>query len=184
MRSLLPSDVDIVVVNDQPEVVAHAIGHFINEFVIAIVAVLLVTIVLLPLRVAMIAALAIPLTIAATFCVLNAMGIELHQVSLAALIVVLGMVVDNAIVIVDNYIEKLDSGLPRWEAAWRSAYELVIPIIAATVAIVLAFAPLNKFLTGNSAEFIWALPITVAVALGCPSSWRCWSRRYFAMCSS
>jgi multidrug efflux pump subunit AcrB len=166
VRPLLPSDVDIVVVNDQPEVVAHAIGHFINEFVIAIVAVLLVTIVLLPLRVALIAALAIPLTIAATFCVLNAMGVELHQVSLAALIVVLGMVVDNAIVIVDNYIEKLDSGLARWEAAWRSAHELVIPIIAATVAIVLAFAPLNKFLTGNSAEFIWALPITVAVALG------------------
>jgi multidrug efflux pump subunit AcrB len=165
-KALLPSDVDIVVINDQPEVVAHAIGHFINEFVIAIVAVLLVTIILLPLRVAAIAALAIPLTIAATFCVLQAMGIELHQVSLAALIVVLGMVVDNAIVIVDNYIEKLDSGLPRWEAAWRSAHELVIPIMAATAAIILAFAPLNAFLTGNSREFIMALPITVAVALG------------------
>jgi multidrug efflux pump subunit AcrB len=94
------------------------------------------------------------------------MGIELHQVSLAALIVVLGMVVDNAIVIVDAYVENLDHGMSRWDAAWRSAQELLIPVIAATIAIVLAFAPLNAFLTGNSGEFIWALPVTVAVALG------------------
>ena len=58
---------------------------------------------------------------AATFGLLNAFGIELHQVSIAALIVVLGMVVDDAIVIADNYIELLDHGLVREEAAWRSA---------------------------------------------------------------
>lgn len=165
-RALLPSDVDVVVINDQPAVVDAAIGHFIKEFIISIVAVMLVTVVLLPPRVAATAALAIPLTISATFCVLHAMHIELHQVSLAALIVVLGMVVDNAIVIVDGYVENLDRGMSRWDAAWRSAHELLVPIIAATIAIVLAFAPLNAFLTGNSGEFIWALPVTVAIALG------------------
>lgn len=165
-KSLLPTDVDVVVINDQPAIVDHAISHFIHEFIIAIVAVILVTVILLPPRVAATAALAIPLTIAATFCVLQAMNIELHQVSLAALIVVLGMVVDNAIVVVDAYVENLDHGMSHWDAAWRSAHELLIPVIAATIAIVLAFAPLNAFLTGNSGEFIWALPVTVAVALG------------------
>ncbi|PTX98895.1 efflux RND transporter permease subunit [Opitutus sp. ER46] len=165
VRSLLPSDVDVVVINDQPEVVAQSIHHFIVEFFIAIAAVVLVTVILLPLRVALIAALAIPLTIAATFCNLSLLGIELHQVSLASLIVVLGMVVDNAIVIVDNYLEKLDAGATRWDAAWRGAHELIVPVLAATVAIILAFAPLNFFLTGNSKEFLWAMPITVAVAL-------------------
>ncbi len=166
VQALLPSDIGIVVINDQPAVVAHAIGHFIKEFLIAIVAVLLVTVVLLPPRVAATAAIAIPLTIAATFSVLQMIGVELHQVSLAALIVVLGMVVDNAIVVVDAYVEKLDHGIPSWDAAWQSAHELLIPVITATIAIVLAFAPLNAFLTGNSQEFIWALPVTVAIALG------------------
>jgi multidrug efflux pump subunit AcrB len=165
VRALLPADVEVVVINDQPAVVDHAITHFIHEFIIAIVAVILVTL-LLPPRVAATAAFAIPLTIAATFCVLQAMHVELHQVSLAALIVVLGMVVDNAIVIVDAYVDNLDKGMSRWDAAWGSAHELIVPVIAATIAIVLAFAPLNAFLTGNSGEFIWALPVTVAVALG------------------
>lgn len=129
-KALLPADVDVVVINDQPAVVDHAIGHFIKEFIVAIIAVMLVTVVLLPPRVAATAAFAIPLTIAATFSVLQAMGIELHQVSLAALIVVLGMVVGNAIVIVDAYVENLDHGMSRWDAAWRSAHELLIPVIA------------------------------------------------------
>ncbi|HWA26567.1 MAG TPA: efflux RND transporter permease subunit [Lacunisphaera sp.] len=166
VRTLLPGDVEVVVINDQPAVVDHAISHFIHEFIIAIVAVILVTLLLLPPRVAATAAFAIPLTIAATFSVLQALHIELHQVSLAALIVVLGMVVDNAIVIVDAYVDNLDKGMSRWDAAWGSAHELLVPVIAATIAIVLAFAPLNAFLTGNSGEFIWALPVTVAVALG------------------
>lgn len=165
VRALLPKDVEIVVINDQPAIVDHAITHFIKEFIIAIVAVILVTVVLMPLRVAATAATAIPITIAMTFTVLRVLGIELHQVSLAALIIVLGMAVDDAIVIGDAYVENLDHGMSRWDAAWRSAHDLVIPVIAATIAIVFAFAPLNAFLTGNPGEFIWALPVTVTIAL-------------------
>jgi len=72
-------------------------------------------------RVALVSAVAIPVTVSATFGLLNAFGIELHQVSIAALIVVLGMVVDDAIVIADNYIELLNQGVDREEAAWRNA---------------------------------------------------------------
>ena len=72
-------------------------------------------------RIAVIAALAIPTTMLTTVGVMNAIGIQLHQVSIAALILVLGIVVDDAIVIADNYVELLDHKVPRLEAAWRSA---------------------------------------------------------------
>lgn len=165
LRRLLPADLSLQVINDQPGVVATAVNHFIREFFIAVGAVVLVTMLLLPFRVASIAAMAIPVTIAFTFKALELLGIPLHEVSLASLIVVLGMVVDDAIVIADNYVEKLDEGLDRWDAAWKSAWELAVPVFTATVAIVLAFAPLGFFLTGSVGEFIVALPITVAIAL-------------------
>ena len=72
----------------------------------------------------------------------------MHQVSIAALIVVLGIVVDNAIVIADNYVELLDHKVPRAEAAWRSAAEVFVPVFAATVTIICSFLPL-LILTGT-----------------------------------
>ena len=164
-QKLLPADIQVHIINDQPGVVAVSISHFVREFFISIAAVVIVTMLLLPFRVASIATMAIPVTIAITFTTLHVLGIELHEVSLAALIVVLGMVVDDAIVIADNYVEKLDEGFSLWEAAWRSAHELTIPVFTATIAIVFAFLPLAFFLTGATREFILALPITVTIAL-------------------
>lgn len=163
-RPLLPPDLKIDMVADQPKVVAQRVKDFIREFGIAIASVILVTILLLPFRVALVSAVAIPVTVAATFGLLNAFGIELHQVSIAALIVVLGMVVDDAIVIADNYIELLDHGLDREEAAWRSASELAIPVLTATLTIICSFLPF-LMLSGATGEFIRALPLTVAIAL-------------------
>src|SRR5579862_2035090 len=164
LRPLLPPDLKIDMVADQPKVVAQRVKDFIREFGIAIGSVILVTIVLLPFRVALVSAVAIPVTISATFGLLNAFGIELHQVSIAALIVVLGMVVDDAIVIADNYIELLDEGVDREEAAWRSATELAIPVLTATLTIICSFLPF-LMLSGATGEFIQALPLTVAIAL-------------------
>ena len=151
-------------VADQPKVVAQRVKDFIREFGTAIASVILVTVLLLPFRVALVSAIAIPVTISATFGLLNAFGIELHQVSIAALIVVLGMVVDDAIVIADNYIELLDQGVDREEAAWRSATELAIPVLTATLTIICSFLPFLT-LSGTTGEFIRALPLTVAIAL-------------------
>ena len=164
-RLMLPPDLKLDLIADQPKVVHDRIGDFMREFGIAIGAVILVTMLLLPLRVAVIAALAIPVTVAITFGVMNALGIELHQVSISALIVVLGMVVDDAIVIADNYVELLDRKVPREEAAWRSASELAVPVLTATLTIIASFLPL-LMLSGSVGEFIAALPIAVAVALG------------------
>jgi multidrug efflux pump subunit AcrB len=162
---MLPQNVKMTTIVNQPSMVDANTSHFIREFFLAIVSVVIVVVLLLPLRIAAVAAMAIPMTIAVTFALMNTFGIELHQVSLAALIVVLGMVVDDAIVIADNYVELLDQGIDRWTAAWRSASDLVIPVLAATVTIIASFMPL-VLLSGSTGEFIRALPLTVAIALG------------------
>ncbi|WP_332369547.1 efflux RND transporter permease subunit [Spirosoma telluris] len=161
---LFPGDVKLTSIVNQPQVVNHNVSHFIDEFFLAIFSVVIVVILLLPFRIASVAAMAIPMTVAVTFALMHAFGIELHQVSLAALIVVLGMVVDDAIVIADNYVELLDAGVERWTAAWRSASDLVVPVLAATVTIIASFMPM-VLLTGSVGEFINALPWTVAIAL-------------------
>jgi multidrug efflux pump subunit AcrB/outer membrane protein TolC len=159
-----PPDVKLDLVANQPKMVHERVQDFMREFGIAIIAVILVTIILLPLRVALVAAIAIPTSIAMTFSTLQLFHVEIQQVSIAALIIVLGMVVDNAIVIVDNYIELLDHGVPIDEAAERSAHEMAVPVLAATFAIIAAFAPM-LYLSGATGEFIRALPVTVALSL-------------------
>jgi multidrug efflux pump subunit AcrB/outer membrane protein TolC len=165
LRPGLPPDLRIELVADQPKIVSERIRGFIHEFGIAIASVILVTLLLLPFRVALVSAVAIPVTVAVTFGILNAVGIELHQVSIAALVVVLGMVVDDAIVIADNYLELLDRGVAAEEGAWRSATELAVPVLTATLTIIGSFLPL-LMLSGAVGEFIQALPLTVTFALG------------------
>jgi multidrug efflux pump subunit AcrB/outer membrane protein TolC len=164
LKTILPPDVQLDLVANQPHVVNNRMSSLSHEFMLAIVAVILVTMLLLPIRVAVVAALAIPVTLCATLGVMNALGIALHQVSIAALITVLGIVVDDAIVIADNYVELLDRKVPIMEAAWRSATDVVVPVFTATVTIVCSFLPL-LIITGSVGEFVAALPVTVAIAL-------------------
>lgn len=164
LKVLLPPDVRLDLVANQPQVVKERTEKLSHEFLLAIISVVLVTIVLLPLRVALIAALAIPVTLCGTLGVMNAFGIALHQVSIAGLIMVLGIVVDDAIVIADNYVELLDHKVPKAEAAWRCASDVFVPVLTATITIIASFLPL-LILTGSVGEFIMALPITVAIAL-------------------
>lgn len=160
----LPANVKLTTIVNQPKMVDNNISRFMHEFLIAIISVIIVILLMLPFRVAAVAATAIPMTIATTFALIHTFGIELHQVSLAGLIVVLGMVVDDAIVVADNYVELLDKGVERWTAAWRSAFDLIIPILTATITIIASFMPMI-ILTGAMGEFIQDLPITVTIAL-------------------
>src|SRR5229473_1184983 len=166
VRPLLPPDLKLDLIADQPSVVHTRIKDLQREFLLAIGSVILVTIILLPTRVALIAATAIPVTVAATLGVLNAVGIQLHQVSIAGLIVSLGILVDDAIVIADNYVELLDHGVARADAAWRSATEMAVPVLAATLTIIAAFLPLIT-LSGSPGELIIGLPLTVTIGLAC-----------------
>lgn len=164
-RAELPKSVEFARIADQPKVVTHSVDHFLRDFGLAIASVIIVTILLLPLRVASVAAVTIPLCILITIGLLNVLGIELETVSLAGLIVVLGMVVDNAIVIIDDHIERIDHGMTPWKAAWKSASSLVVPVSTATLAIIMSYVPMAYFLTGMAGEFVAHLPATIAVAL-------------------
>lgn len=158
-------DVDINVISNQPDVVELSITHFMREFLIAIISVIVVTMILLPFRVSSVAAITIPISVLITLGIMQMAGLQLDIVSLAGLIVVLGMVVDNAIVVIDNHIEKLDHGENPWNAAWKASSELVIPVLSATAAIIAAFMPLMLFLKGMAGDFVGAFPLTIAIAL-------------------
>lgn len=160
-----PKDISVAKISELPKYVKDSITNFMKEFLIAILAVILVTMLLLPLRISSVAAITVPVSVLITLGILFAMGIELHTVSLASLIVVLGMIVDNSIVIIDNHVTRLDAGGSPWHTSIRSARELLTPVITATLAIFAAYFPLNFFLTGTANEFIETVPIVVGVAL-------------------
>ena len=164
-RDEVPSDVRVGVISDMPHFVSRAVSHFLLEFLIAIVSVILVTVLLLPRRVAVVAASAIPISILATLGLMWVTGFALQTVSLAGLLIVLGMVVDNAIVIVDNYVEKLDNNITPWEAASTSVTELFGSVFSATLLIVASFVPMSFFMTGMGGDFVRSLPYVVAYAL-------------------
>lgn len=162
----LPSDVKIFRIADQPQVVDKSIKSFLEELGMAILAVVLVTVALMPIRVAGVAGSTIPISIFITLALMFAFGIELNTVTLAALIVTLGMIVDNSIVILDGYLEKLDEGMPRKEAAIESAGEYFKAVLSATLAIGVTFFPFLITLTGQMKDFLLAFPWTILLALG------------------
>ena len=165
VKSRLPAGVEIFRIADQPQAVSASINGFMRDFGLAVVAVIAVTMLLLPLRVAAVAAITIPICIFIAIGILNIMGIELQTVSLAGLVVVLGMVVDNAIIVIDSHLEKLDHGMHAWNAAWKSAKELMLPVFTATLAIIVCYLPMPFFMGGTAGDFVRSLPATVAVAL-------------------
>lgn len=161
----LPDDVKIFRIADQPQVVDKSVITFLEELMIAIMAVVLVTVALLPLRVAGVAASTIPITIFISIGLMYAFGIELNTVTLAALVVVLGMIVDNSIVIVDSYLEKLDEGIPHKQASIESAQEYFKAILSATLAIGVTFFPFLITFSGQLLDFVGAFPWTVLITL-------------------
>ncbi|OGU83555.1 MAG: cation transporter [Stygiobacter sp. RIFOXYC12_FULL_38_8] len=161
----VPSDVHVGLISDMPEFVSKSIYNFLKEFGMAIFAVILVTILLLPRRVALVAAATIPISIFITLGIMWATGMDLQTVSLAGLIIVLGMVVDNAIVIIDNYVEKLDNNITPHDAASQSVTDLFGSVFSATLIIIFSFVPMVMFLTGTAGDFVKSLPLTITYAL-------------------
>jgi multidrug efflux pump subunit AcrB/outer membrane protein TolC len=164
-RKQCPKDIEVKVISNLPQYVDDSVTNFMHEFLIAIIAVIAVVLLLLPKRVATIAGLTVPIAVLITLGVLYFLGVELNTVSLAGLIIVLGMIVDNSIVVIDNYVEKKDHGMSSWHAAIKSARELVTPIITATMAICIVYIPLGTMIPGTSGDFLHVLPITICVAL-------------------
>lgn len=161
----LPKDVKISRITDQAKVVDDSVNRFLWEMLIAIASVILVTMILMPFRVASVAAASIPITIFISLGIMYAIGIELNTVTLAGLIVVLGLIVDDCIVIVDGYIEEIDQGMSRWHAAIKSARVYFKSLVTATLTISVTFFPLLITFTGELKDFIKSFPWTIAITL-------------------
>ncbi len=168
-ESELPEDVTLFKITDQPVVVNSSVTEFLRELLIAIVAVVVVIMLLLPLKVALIAASTIPIAIFISLGLFYAFGIELNTVTLACLILSLGMIVDNSVVIIDDYVELISEGMDHKAATLRAGTEFFKAIFSATLAISITFFPFLLTMTGMFRDFLtdfpWALTIILMVSL-------------------
>lgn len=162
----IPSEVEMYLVTNQAQVVGDSVENFLHELIIAIVAVVVVVMLLLPMRVALVAASTIPITIFISLGLFYAFGIELNTVTLAALIVTLGMIVDNSIVIIDSYLEKIGEGMSRWHASIYSATHFFKSIFSATLAISITFFPFLIVIPGMIHDFLLSFPWSILLILG------------------
>src|ERR1700704_2305783 len=167
LKQILPADLIIAHTSDQPLQVKENIHLFLRALVEAIVLVVAVSLIgFWEWRLALIMALAIPITLAMTFGVTYMLGIDLQQVSVATLIIALGLLVDVPVVAGDGIKRGLADGLPRSVAAWFGPTKLATAIFFATITNVIAYLPF-LMLTGNTGQFLRSLPIVMTASLLC-----------------
>src|SRR5260221_1572100 len=167
LNKILPPDLIIAHTSDQPLQVKENIHLFLRALYEAIILVVLVSLVgFWEWRLALIMALAIPITLGMTFGVSYMLGIDLQQVSVATLIIALGLLVDVPVVAGDGIKRGLADGLPRAIAAWLGPSKLATAIFFATLTNIIAYLPF-LMLTGNTGEFLRSLPIVMTAALLC-----------------
>ncbi len=164
-KNELPEDVNVTRIADKPKVVAMSVSDFLRDLLISMLIIILVMMVLFPLRSAIVAAVTIPLTTFVSVSMMYMAGIELNIVTLAALIVVLGMVVDNAIVVIDGYLEYLGKGYEPKRAAIDSAKQYFMPMLLATICICAIFYPFLITMKGMFHDCLVDFPVTITINL-------------------
>lgn len=160
-----PESVSITRITDQPKVVGDSVWSFIRDLIISMLVVILVMMLLFPIKSALIASSGVPVCTAIALALMYLSGITLNTVSLAALIVVLGMIVDDSIITMDGYMDKLGRGMSRLDAAQASAQELFKPMFMATFAISAMFFPILKLINGYLGDFVSTFPWVITFAL-------------------
>ena len=161
----LPEDVNVTRIADKPKVVALSVSDFLRDLLISMVIIILVMMVLFPIRSAIVAAATIPLSTFVSVAVMYMMGIELNIITLAALIVVLGMIVDNSIVVIDGYLEYLGKGFKPHDAAIESARQYFMPMMLATICICAIFYPFLITMKGMFHDCLEDFPVTITINL-------------------
>ncbi len=162
----LPESVILNRITDQPKLVANSVFSFLKDLVTAMLVVIVVMLLLFPLKSALIASSGVPVCTAVALAVMYLTGIGLNTVTLAGLIVVLGMIVDDSIITMDGYMGELSKGMSREDAAQSSARQLITPMVTATTAISVMFFPILGIITGYLGDFVTLFPWVIAIALG------------------
>ena len=165
IKAELPADVKINKITDQKQVVDDSIYDFLRELLIAIVTVLLVVVLIMPRQVAAVAAATMPVTIFISLGLFYIFDLELNTVTLAALIMTLGMIVDDSIVIIDGYVNNLALGITRWRSAVLATDHFLKSIFSATLCISITFFPFLITMTGVMHDFLKMFPWTISIVL-------------------
>jgi len=163
-QSKLPAGVKTSFFNDSTVQIQQSINVLLTNAFLGLVLLVIVLFVFVGLRNAVMTGLGIPITFAITFIVLELSGETLNGNSLFGMVLVLGLIVDHAIVIVENSFRLQGEGLSRHDAAIAGVNQVIVPVIAATATTVAAFLPLT-FLPGVIGKFLRVVPFTVSVAL-------------------
>jgi multidrug efflux pump len=164
----VPQGINVDLIADQPNVVEHAVGEFIHSFVEALAIVLFVSFLALGWRTGIVVAASVPLVLAIVFIVMNAMGLDLHRISLGALIIALGLLVDDAIIAVEMMVVKMEQGWDRIKAASFAWESTAFPMLTGTLVTAAGFLPIGF---ANSAVGEYAGSIFWVVAIALVASW-------------
>ena len=160
----LPAGMELQAVSDQPDVVANSISEFVRSLLEAVVIVLAVSFLSLGWRTGMVVAGCIPLVLTGVFLVMYLLGIDLQKVSLGALIISLGLLVDDAIIAVEMMSVQLERGLSRFDAACYAFRATAKPMLTGTLITCAGFIPV-AFSEGMAAEFCSSLFPVISTAL-------------------
>ena len=164
LEASLPLGVELARISDQPEVVAHSIAEFFEALVEALVIVLAVSFLSIGWRAGTVVAITIPLVLCATFAVMEVMGIDLQRISLGALIIALGLLVDDAMIAVEMMERKLDEGLDKISAASFAYTSTAFPMLTGTLVTTAGFIPVG-FAKSTAGEYVNSLFWVVGISL-------------------
>lgn len=161
---LLPANLNISITNDQSDMVKKQLTNLENSLIISIIFVVIVLFFFLGTRNALFVGFAIPMSMLLSFVILGLADFKINMMVLFGLILALGMLVDNAIVVVENIHRFVSEGYNKWQAAKYAVGEIAVPIIASTATTLAAFLPL-AFWDSITGEFMKFLPITLIIVL-------------------
>ena len=165
-QSELPSNIGLPIIFDQSSYVETRLNSLIINLLLGAVLVFGVTVIMMGWRSALIVGSSLPISVLMVFGWMNWLNIPLHQMSITGLIVALGILIDNAIVMVDEVQAQLKTGVKAKAAITKSVQVLAIPLLSSTLTTILAFLPI-ALLPGSSGEFVGTIAITVIVAVSC-----------------
>lgn len=163
-RKIAPPELKISLVNDFSYYVKRRLNVLVNNGWLGVILVLTCLFLFLSSRVAIATALGIPMAFLATFIVMSYSGLTINLITMFGLIIVLGMIVDDAIIISENVHRHIEKGMDPRQAAVTGAHEVWRPVVATVVTTVAAFAPL-MFMSGIMGKFIMYIPLIIIVAL-------------------
>jgi multidrug efflux pump subunit AcrB len=160
----LPVGIEPTLVADQPVTVEHAVDEFMEALWEAVAIVLAVSLVSLGLRAGAVVALAIPLVLAAVFVAMTFSGIDLQRISLGALIIALGLLVDDAMITVETMVTRLEHGDDKERAATFAYTSTAFPMLTGTLVTAAGFVPIG-FARSAAGEYTFSIFAVVAIAL-------------------